>query len=203
MTLRLTAVQPSAPDLVMGRVIRLLRRLPPLFLGIVVAPTIIACLYYLFIASPIYISQAQFVVRAASAPQAPTGLGAVLQGVGLGPAETDSFAVQDYIMSRDAISSLETHERLRGARLRLPFAFPSPVRTAFVRESRAGLSAVRQRHLQLLNRDQHAAGQSVSATGRAADRLGAAGRERKDRQPPERAGRSGCGGGDPDGNRRG
>jgi len=115
MTLRLTAVQPSAPDLVMGRVIRLLRRLPPLFLGIVVAPTIIACLYYLFIASPIYISQAQFVVRAASAPQAPTGLGAVLQGVGLGPAETDSFAVQDYIMSRDAISSLETHERLRDA----------------------------------------------------------------------------------------
>jgi capsular polysaccharide transport system permease protein len=119
MTLRISAngqsEQPGVLAASFGRVMTQLRRLPPLFLGIVVAPTIIASIYYLFIASPIYISQAQFVVRAASAQQTPTGLGAVLQGVGLGPAETDSFAVQDYIMSRDAISELEAHQHLREA----------------------------------------------------------------------------------------
>jgi BexC/CtrB/KpsE family polysaccharide export inner-membrane protein len=118
MTLRISAngqsEQTGVLDPSLGRVLTQLRRLPPLFVGIVVAPTIIAAIYYYLIASPIYKSQAQFVVRAsASTPQTPMGLGAVLQGVGLGPAETDSFAVQDYIMSRDAISSLEAHDHLR------------------------------------------------------------------------------------------
>jgi len=50
-----------------------------LFTGIVVIPTLIASLYYGIIASDIYISESQFVVRAPDKPTV-TGLGAVLQG---------------------------------------------------------------------------------------------------------------------------
>jgi len=85
----------------------------PLFYLMVVLPTLVSAIYLLLIASPIYVSQASFFVRSANAAQA-TGLNFVLQGVGLGQAETDSFAVHDYIMSRDAIADLDQHHNLRG-----------------------------------------------------------------------------------------
>jgi capsular polysaccharide transport system permease protein len=91
-----------------------LRRVP-LFVWVVVAPALVAAIYYLLLASPIYVSQAQFIVRAPSSPQQPVGIGAMLQGVGLGPAATDSFVVHDYVLSRDAIETLVAHEHLREA----------------------------------------------------------------------------------------
>jgi capsular polysaccharide transport system permease protein len=91
-----------------------LRRLPPLFVWIVLVPGALAAFYYLFLASPIYVSQAQFIVRAPTQMQ-PSGVSAVLQGVGLAPAETDSFVVHDYVMSRDAMAELVKRHHLREA----------------------------------------------------------------------------------------
>jgi capsular polysaccharide transport system permease protein len=95
-------------------VVARLRALPPLFVWMVMVPGLLSAIYWLLIASPIYTSEAQFIVRApsATAPQ-PNGLAAVLQGVGLSPAETDSFIVHDYAMSHDAIADLEAHHHLR------------------------------------------------------------------------------------------
>ncbi len=92
----------------------LLRRSPPLFTWTVVVPGLAAAVYWLLLASPIYVSNAQFIVRAPSSemPQ-PSGLTSMLQGVGLAPAATDSFIVHDYVMSHDAIASLDLHHHLR------------------------------------------------------------------------------------------
>ncbi|WP_292071840.1 chain-length determining protein [Brevundimonas sp. UBA7534] len=84
------------------------RRIPLAFVSVVMVPTLLAAIYFLLIATPRYVSESRFVVRAAadSRPQA-TGLGLALQGVGL-TASNDAYAVHDYITSRDGIDALET-----------------------------------------------------------------------------------------------
>lgn len=80
-------------------------RIPVAALLVVVLPTVLAAIYYLLIASPRYVSEAQFVVRAAG-QTAPSSIGVALQGVGLSPTQTDAFAVHRYITSRDALTEL-------------------------------------------------------------------------------------------------
>lgn len=81
------------------------RRIPIAALLIVGLPTLLAMIYYLLIASPRYVSEAQFVVRA-QGQSTPTSLGVALQGVGLAPTQTDAFAVHRYITSRDSLVEL-------------------------------------------------------------------------------------------------
>lgn len=81
-------------------------RLPWPFLLVVVLPTLVTAIYYLVFATPRYVSEARFIVRAASQEQ-PSALGVALQGVGLSASATDSFAVHEYIRSRDALAALE------------------------------------------------------------------------------------------------
>lgn len=81
------------------------KRLPPAFLLLVVLPTLLTAIYFLLIASPRYVSEAQFIVRTADQRQ-PSPLGTALQGVGLSAATTDSFAVHRYIESRDGLRGL-------------------------------------------------------------------------------------------------
>ncbi len=76
------------------------------FLICVGLPTVLAAVYFLLIASPRYVSEARFIVRQAGQAQ-PDALGLTLQGVGLGTAQTDAFAVHDYMRSRDAVAELE------------------------------------------------------------------------------------------------
>ena len=82
-----------------------MRALPWPFLLVVVAPTLLAAIYFLLIASPRYVSEARFIVRAPNQAQ-PSALGVTLQGAGLAPAATDAFAVHDYIRSRDGLAEL-------------------------------------------------------------------------------------------------
>lgn len=84
----------------------LLSRLPIGFLVVVVLPTVLVSIYYLLIASPIYVSEARFVVRTANQAQ-PSALGVALQGVGLTSTQTDSFTVHEYIDSRDGLEMLK------------------------------------------------------------------------------------------------
>lgn len=87
-----------------GRASRL-RALPWPFLLVVILPTLLAAIYFLLIASPRYVSEARFIVRAPNQAQ-PSALGVTLQSAGLAPASTDAFAVHDYIRSRDGLAEL-------------------------------------------------------------------------------------------------
>lgn len=82
-----------------------LSNIPVVFLVVVVLPTLVVAIYYLLIASPRYVSEARFVVRAAQQAQ-PSSLGSVLQTVGLSSGSSDSHAVHDYIRSSDGLRDL-------------------------------------------------------------------------------------------------
>ncbi|QOH32456.1 capsule polysaccharide export inner-membrane BexC domain protein [Burkholderia cepacia] len=89
-------------------------KLTPLFLATVVLPTAIATIYYGLIASDVYISESQFILRTPKRSSEP-GLGALLQGVSLSKTSDDSSVVQDYIKSRDALVVLEKKMPLKDA----------------------------------------------------------------------------------------
>ncbi|WP_236672176.1 hypothetical protein [Croceicoccus sp. YJ47] len=76
--------------------------LAPLFLAAVVVPTMLAFVYFAFLASDIYVSEARFVVRS-PAKVAATSLGQMLSGSGLGGASEESNAVVEYLESRSAL----------------------------------------------------------------------------------------------------
>jgi len=82
------------------------KRIPLAFLLVVVAPTLLAAIYFLLIASPRYVSESRFIVRAANQSQ-PSSLGMALQGVGLSSATSDAFAIHEYISSPDGMREAE------------------------------------------------------------------------------------------------
>jgi capsular polysaccharide transport system permease protein len=83
-------------------------RIPWLFVVLVVAPTLIATIYYLLIAAPLYTSEAQFVAYQKGMVQSSAGLGSILASVGVsaGQDEISAYEVQDYMTSRTAILEL-------------------------------------------------------------------------------------------------
>ncbi len=68
-------------------------------------PTILAVLYFFVIAGKQYESEARFVVRSAAKPELPGGLAFLIQ-LGFARSQDDSFIVQDFMSSRDAIDLL-------------------------------------------------------------------------------------------------
>jgi capsular polysaccharide transport system permease protein len=96
------------------RALRLFSSLNIWFWAIVGLPTLVAGVYYFAIASDLYLSEAKFIVRSPKQVQA-SGLGALLQSTGLGRAADDTAAVQDFVMSRDAVRKLEQKNDLRVA----------------------------------------------------------------------------------------
>ncbi|WP_153234421.1 hypothetical protein [Glaciimonas soli] len=89
------------PQALKERLVRVNR----LFLVTVAIPTIVATVYFGLIASDVYISESRFVVRSPQ-PQSATGLGALLQGAGFSRAQDDTYSVQDFMLSRDALQQL-------------------------------------------------------------------------------------------------
>jgi capsular polysaccharide transport system permease protein len=81
------------------------KRLNSLFILTVIVPTALATLYFGLLASDVYVSQAQFVVRSPDKP-ATTGIGVLLKSVGFSNAGDEIFATQDYVLSRDALRTL-------------------------------------------------------------------------------------------------
>ena len=90
------------------------RQLPWAFIVMVVVPTLATAIYMLLVASPIYVSEARFVVRSRAHGQ-PSAFGTVLQSVGvdLSAPATDAYEVHEFMMSRDAMSDLVAHHQLR------------------------------------------------------------------------------------------
>ena len=87
--------------------LRALRQIPLGFMLVVALPTILAAIYFLFIATPRYVSEARFLVRSAGQDQ-PSTLGVALQGVGLSSGSSNAFAVHEYVISRDSLKDLST-----------------------------------------------------------------------------------------------
>lgn len=95
-----------------ARALPLLERIPLSFMVLVVLPVILAIVYYLFIASPRYVSEARFVVRKANQDQ-PSALGMTLQGVGLTTTQSDAFLVHTFVSSREGLRYLQGRENLK------------------------------------------------------------------------------------------
>lgn len=84
------------------------RKLPRpdlLFLCVVVVPLLASIVYFGFIASDVYISESQFVVRSPQKPSQ-TPLGAILQTAGFTNANDEGNAAESFATSRDALRAL-------------------------------------------------------------------------------------------------
>ena len=77
-----------------------------LFLATTIIPTGLAILYFGLVASDVYVSESRFVIRSPGR-QTSSPLGLILKDAGFSKAQDDSYAVQDYILSRDALKSLD------------------------------------------------------------------------------------------------
>jgi capsular polysaccharide transport system permease protein len=88
-----------------------LRRFLPFFL-VVVLPTLLGAVYFYGFAADQYLSEARFVVRGPT-QQAVTGIASILQTASGTRSQDDTFAVQDYILSRDALQELVNTEGLK------------------------------------------------------------------------------------------
>jgi capsular polysaccharide transport system permease protein len=73
--------------------------------GLLGLPTWLALLYFSFVAADQYESEARFIVKSATRQNVPAGLSLLTQ-LGLGRSQDDSYAVQDFVKSRDAIARL-------------------------------------------------------------------------------------------------
>ncbi len=89
----------------------LLKKLDRLLLLTVIGPTLLAVLYFGFLASDIYVSESRFVVRSPEKPAA-AGLGMILKSAGFTNAGDEVLAARDYITSRDALAVLNAGGRV-------------------------------------------------------------------------------------------
>jgi capsular polysaccharide transport system permease protein len=102
-----------------------------LFVGV---PTLIATIYYGFIATPVYVSQSSFVIKTPGQKSSPTfSLANLVQSSGLSSGREQTSEVLQYIHSRNALKDLQTKFgidlRRKYARLGVDFLsrFPQPL----------------------------------------------------------------------------
>jgi len=91
-----------------------LTKINRLFLVTVIIPTALSIIYFGIIASDVYISESRFVVRNPER-QIPTGLGAIIQGAGFSRSQDDTYNVQEFMLSRDALRKINHQINLREA----------------------------------------------------------------------------------------
>ncbi|WP_228770988.1 hypothetical protein [Cupriavidus sp. U2] len=89
-----------------NKVVQRVRNLDRLLVCTVIIPTILATVYYGLIASDVYISESRFVVRSPEKESQASLVGALLQSTGFSRSQDDIYAVNDYVLSRDALSVL-------------------------------------------------------------------------------------------------
>ena len=82
------------------------------FWAIVGLPTLIAGVYFFGIASDLYLSEVKFVVHGPSRGPV-SAISAMLSSAGTSAVSEDTFAVHEYLMSRDAVRRLEREDDLR------------------------------------------------------------------------------------------
>ena len=87
-----------------------------LFILTVVIPTVLALVYFGLIASDVYISESQFVVRSPDKPTT-SGLGVILKTAGFSNGD-EIYSAQSYVLSRDALHAINRNNDFRNAYLR-------------------------------------------------------------------------------------
>lgn len=85
-----------------------------LFLFLTLLPTVLAVVYFGGIASDVYVSESRFVVRSPE-KQSTSALGMIFKGAGFSRAQDDTYSVQDYILSRDALKALSDQLDIKNA----------------------------------------------------------------------------------------
>ncbi|MEG8221001.1 hypothetical protein OSJ57_10250 [Sphingomonas sp. HH69] len=94
----------------MGKV----RQIKPIFAIFVIIPTILAAIYFGFIASDVYVSQSHFVVRTEKKEQA-FGIDSLITGASRSGASDEIYAVEEYMNSRDALRNLNRDKLVTNA----------------------------------------------------------------------------------------
>jgi capsular polysaccharide transport system permease protein len=84
------------------------------FLFVVFVPTLLAALYYGLVASDVYMSESRFVVRSPQRQQQGT-LGALLAGSSFSRSADDTYSVNDFMSSRDALRELNEKLKIQAA----------------------------------------------------------------------------------------
>ena len=84
-----------------------------LLMGVVVLPTLLSAVYFGVLASNVYVSESSFVIRSPRSQGSLSGLGALLQGAGFSRSQDDTFTVQEFMRSRDALTQLNTNLKLK------------------------------------------------------------------------------------------
>jgi Capsule polysaccharide export protein len=74
---------------------------------IVTLPTLLAIVYFGFVAENIYTSEATYIIRSSDTQSSLGGLGSFFSKVGVSRSNDDSYVILSYIKSRDALSSIE------------------------------------------------------------------------------------------------
>lgn len=82
-----------------------IKKIDKIFLATVLIPTLIACVYFGILASDVYVSESEFVVRSPDKP-AQTGLGVLLKSTGFANAGDEVYAAENFLNSRDALRQL-------------------------------------------------------------------------------------------------
>jgi ABC-2 type transport system permease protein/capsular polysaccharide transport system permease protein len=96
---------PAATRSLSARLIARLRKLDPLFTGLVIVPTLLAALYFGAFASDVYVSESRFIVRSPTKPNL-SPLGVVLSGGNIVGASEESAAVSEFLASRQALGTI-------------------------------------------------------------------------------------------------
>lgn len=89
-----------------------------------IVPTLLAALYFGWLASDLYESQSRLVIRRPEG-QVASPLGLLLKGAGFSRAQDDAYVLREYMLSRDAVDRLETRLGLRRAFARAGIDLPS------------------------------------------------------------------------------
>jgi capsular polysaccharide transport system permease protein len=84
-----------------------------LFFAIVVVPTLLTMFYYGLFATDRFVSEASFVVRTASSQSSGGGLGSFLKITGVSQSQDDTYAVHEFMLSREAVRQIEEKLPLR------------------------------------------------------------------------------------------
>ena len=73
----------------------------------VLAPSLLAIMYFAIIASSVYESEAKFVVRSPSDSSASAQITGVIQSIGISKSADDAYAINEFLLSRDALEVLQ------------------------------------------------------------------------------------------------
>jgi capsular polysaccharide transport system permease protein len=96
---------PDKRQSLMERVAALLRGISRLFIAMVIVPTLASIIYFGFLASDIYVSEARIVVRSPGEANI-SPIGAVLSGSNIAGANEESEAVMEFLSSRQSLSEV-------------------------------------------------------------------------------------------------